>query len=107
MTRDELAGWAARHGWREIAGCPSLVKPGRPKDAIMRLSFKVTVVSLEVRKATKWEKVASAKYEDVALDEDGERVLGLGFEKVPSISMLMRENRDAQAFSGPFLKPGS
>jgi len=26
-------------------------------------------------------------------------VLGLGFEKVPSITMLMRENRDAQVFA--------
>src|SRR5277367_4564195 len=84
MTQDELSMWATRNGWQMMSGCPSLVKPGRPKDAIVRLSFKVTVVSLEVRKATKWEKVASAKYEDVSLDEDGERVLGLGFEKVPS-----------------------
>ena len=99
MTQDELTLWAARNGWRVMAGCPSLVKPGRPKDAIVRLSFKVTAVSLEVRKATKWEKVASAKYEDVSLDEDGERVLGLGFEKVPSITMLMRENLDAQVFA--------
>ena len=99
MTQDELTAWATRNGWRVIAGCPSLVKPGRPKEAIVRLSFKVTVVSLEVRKATKWEKVGSAKYEDVALDEEGERVLGLGFDRVPSIAMLMRENRDSQAFS--------
>ncbi len=98
MTQDELTLWATRNGWRMMAGCLSLVKPGRPKDAIVRLSFKITVVSLEVRKATKWEKVGSAKYEDVLLDEDNERVLGMGFEKVPSIAMLMRENRDAQAF---------
>jgi len=99
MTRDELILWATRNGWRMIAGYPSLVKPGRPKDAIVRLAFKVTVVSLEVRKATKWEKVDSAKYDDILMDEDGERVLGLGFEKIPSIAMLMRQNRDAQAFS--------
>jgi hypothetical protein len=99
MTQEEISQWAARNGWQMMAGCPSLAKPGRPKDAIIRLSFKVTVVTLEVRKATKWEKIASAKYEDVALDEDGERLLGLGFEKVPSITMLMRENRDAQVFS--------
>ena len=99
MTQEELTLWAVRNGWRMMAGCPSLIKPGRPKDAIVRLSFKVTVVSLEVRKATKWEKVASAKYEDVAVDEDGERLLGLGFEKVPSITMLMQENRDAQVFA--------
>ena len=99
MTQDELTLWATQNGWRVMAGCPSLAKPGRPKDAIVRLSFKVTVVSLEVRKATKWEKVASAKYEDVALDEDGELLLGLGFERVPSITMLMQENRDAQVFA--------
>jgi len=99
MTQEELTAWAVRNGWQMMTGCPSLAKPGRPKDAIVRLSFKVTVVSLEVRKATKWEKVTSAKYEDVTLDEDGERLLGLGFEKVPSITMLMRENRDAQVFA--------
>jgi hypothetical protein len=99
MTQDELTLWATRNGWQMIAGCPSLAKPGRPKDAIMRLSFKVTVVTLEVRKATRWEKVASAKYEDVILDDNGDRILGLGFEKVPSIVMLMRENRDAQVFA--------
>ncbi len=99
MTREDIAGWALRNGWQMMAGCPSLVKPGRPKDAIVRLSFKVTVVHLEVRRATKWEVVASAAYDAVTLDEDGERLLGIGFEKVPSISMLMRENRDAQVFA--------
>ncbi len=98
MTQVELTSWATLHGWRMVAGCLSLVKPGRPKEAILRLSFKVTVVSLEVRKATRWEKVGSAKFEDISLDEEGERLLGLGFEKVPSLIMLMRENRDAQAF---------
>ncbi len=99
MTQDELTAWAAANGWRMMAGAPSLVKPGRPKDAIVRIVFKATVVALEVRKATKWEKVGSAKYEEISLDEDGERVMGLGFEKVPSISMLMRENRDEQVFA--------
>ncbi len=99
MTQDELTAWAAGNGWRMIGGAMSLVKPGRPKDAIVRMVFKATVVALEVRKATKWEKVGSAKYEDIALDAEGERVMGLGFEKVPSISMLMRENRDEQVFA--------
>jgi hypothetical protein len=99
MDQSELTAWAMANGWRMMAGSPCLVKPGRPKDAIVRMSFKVTVVSLEVRKATKWEKVASAAYGDVTLDEDGERLLGLGFEKVPSIGMLMRENRDEQVFA--------
>ncbi len=97
MNADELTGWAVRNGWRMMAGSPSLVKPGRPGDAIVRIVMKATVASLEVRKATKWEKVASAKYEEIV--EDEERVLGLGFEKVPSIGMLMRENRDEQVFA--------
>jgi hypothetical protein len=99
MTREEIAAWAAANGWQTMAGCPSLAKPGRPKDAIVRLSFKVTVVHLEVRRATKWEVVARAAYDAVTLDEEGERLLGIGFEKVPSITMLMRDNRDAQVFA--------
>jgi len=99
MTQDELTAWAAAHGWRMMGGAMSLIKPGRPKDAIVRMVFKATVVALEVRKATKWEKVGSGKYEEISLDEEGERVMGLGFEKVPSISMLMRENRDEQVFA--------
>jgi len=99
MTKEELTAWAVGQGWQMMAGCPSLAKPGRPKDAIVRLSFKVTVVHLEVRRATKWEVVARAAYDAVTLDEDGERLLGMGFEKVPSITMLMRENRDAQVFA--------
>jgi hypothetical protein len=99
MTKEEVSAWAMSQGWQMMAGCPSLAKPGRPKDAIVRLSFKVTVVHLEVRRATKWEVVASAAYDAVTLDEDGERLMGIGFEKVPSITMLMRENRDAQVFA--------
>ena len=99
MTQDELTAWAKRNGWTIIAGCPSLTKPGRPKDPIVRLNCKITVAWLEVRKATKWEQLHSAKYEDITLDADGERLLGLGFEKIPSITMLMQENRDAQVFA--------
>jgi hypothetical protein len=99
VTQDELTAWAAANGWRMMGGAMSLAKPGRPGDAIVRMVFKATVVALDVRKATKWEKVGSAKYEEISLDAEGERVMGLGFEKVPSISMLMRENRDAQVFA--------
>ena len=34
MTQAELSAWASRNGWQMLAGCPSLMKPGRPKDAI-------------------------------------------------------------------------
>jgi hypothetical protein len=58
------------------------------------------VVSLEVKKpAGKWEKIASESYGKITLDSEGERPLGLGFEKIPSFSMLMRENKDRQVFA--------
>ena len=40
-----------------IAGNPSLTKPSAPKEAIVRMVFKATVVNLEIKKpAGKWEK---------------------------------------------------
>jgi hypothetical protein len=100
MDRAELTNWALSNGWREIAGALSLTKPGRPNEAIVRLVFKTTVVALEVKKpAGKWEKIASAAYGAIALDPETDRPNGLGFEKIPSFSMLMRENKDQNAFS--------
>ena len=62
--------------------------------------FKATVVTLEVRKlAGKWEKVASEAYAKVLPHPEGGPPGGLGFEKVPSITMLMQENRDQMVFS--------
>lgn len=101
MQREELSAWALKNGFREIAGVLSLTKPSSPKEAIVRLVFKATVVSLEVKKpAGKWEKIASAAYAAVVPDPETEIPRGLGFEKIPSVSMLMRENRDAQVFAG-------
>ncbi len=100
MTQDELSAWALRNGWQVLAGSLSLVKPTAPKEAIVRMIFKATVVSLEVKKpAGKWEKIASAPYAQIVYDEEGERPAGLGFEKIPSFAMLMRENKDRLAFS--------
>jgi len=99
MTKDELTDWALRNGWQMLAGCPSLTKPSAPKEAIVRMVFKATVVNVEVKKpAGKWEKVAGERYAKVTMDEDGERPLGLGFEKIPSFAMLMRDNKDRQVF---------
>ncbi len=101
MQREELTAWALKNGWQEIAGVLSLTKPSAPKEAIVRLVFKATVVSLEVKKpAGKWEKMASAAYAQIEMDEQDERPMGLGFEKIPSFSMLMRENKDRQVFGG-------
>ena len=99
MTKEELTAWALANGWRVIAGHPSLTKPGRPNDPIVRLVLKATVVNLEVRKpAGKWEKVAGESYAQVAHGSDDALPQGLGFEKVPSISSLMQQNRDEMVF---------
>ena len=99
MTKDELTRWALANGWRVIAGHPSLTKPGVPNDPIVRLVLKATVVNLEVRKpAGKWEKVAGGSYANVVQGSADEPPRGLGFEKIPSFSLLMQQNRDAMVF---------
>ena len=105
MTQQELTDWALRNGWQMIGGMPSLTKPSSPKDAIVRMVLKATVVNLEVKKpAGKWEKVAGAAYNAVAADPETGLPQGLGFETIPSFSTLMRENKDRQVFAG-FGKP--
>lgn len=99
MTKEELTGWALAHGWKLIAGHPSLTRPGAPNDPIVRLVLKATVVNLEVRKpAGKWEKVGGESYARVVPGVDDALPGGLGFEKVPSITSLMQQNRDAMVF---------
>lgn len=100
MTKDELTAWATANGWRSIDGQLSLAKPRAPTQPIVRLLLKATVATLEIRKpAGKWEKVASAAYAKVSPgDEDG-LPRGLGFESVPSLAMLMQDNRDQMVFA--------
>ena len=102
MTQAELTDWALANGWQMLAGGPCLTKPSAPKEAIVRMVFKATVVSVEVKKpAGKWEKVASTAYKAVIADPDGEDMpRGLGFETIPSFRTLMRDNKDRQVFSG-------
>lgn len=100
MTQDELTSWALANGWQIIAGHASLTKPSAPKEAIVRLVLKATVVNLEVKKpAGKWEKFSSAAYAAVQPDPETDWPMGLGFEKIPSFSMLMRDNKDRQTFA--------
>jgi hypothetical protein len=100
MDKDELTSWALKNGWQVIAGCPSLTKPSSPKEAIVRMVFKTTVVNLEVKKpAGKWEKVAGQSYAKIQSDPDTELPLGLGFDTIPGFTMLMRENKDRLTFS--------
>ncbi|MFC0384880.1 hypothetical protein EAH89_25890 [Roseomonas nepalensis] len=100
MDKDELTAWALKNGWQVMAGAPSLTKPSNPKEAIVRMAFKATVVNLEVKKpAGKWEKVSGEAYGKIQPDPETGVPQGLGFEKIPSFSMLMQENRDARVFA--------
>ena len=100
MDRDELTAWALANGWQVLAGVPSLTKPSAPKEAIVRLVFKTTVVNLEVKKpAGKWEKISGASYGSIRPDEETGLPQGLDFEQIPSFSMLMRDNKDRQVFA--------
>jgi hypothetical protein len=100
MQREDLTAWALANGWQIIGGNPSLTKPSAPKEAIVRIIFRATVVTLEVKKpAGKWEKFASAAYAAITTDADSDWPIGLGFEKIPSFSMLMRDNKDRHTFA--------
>jgi hypothetical protein len=100
VTGEEIKAWAMQNGWQIIGGHPSLTKRSSPKEAIVRLVMKATVVHLEARKpAGKWEKIGGQSYEKILADEETGAPVGLGFEAVPGIRMLMQANRDRQAFS--------
>lgn len=100
MDKESLTAWALANGWRIIAGHPSLTKPAVPKEPIVRLVMLATVVNLEVKKpAGKWEKIGGAAYGAVEADSEGGLPSGIGLEKVPSITRLMQQNKDAQVFA--------
>jgi hypothetical protein len=101
MDKDELTGWALTNGWRMIAGHPSLTKPSSPGEAIVRMVLKATVATLEVKKpAGKWEKVSSAPYARIEADPEAGPPRGLGLDTIPSLGMLMRDNKDRMVFAG-------
>ena len=100
MDKDALTAWALGNGWTMVAGMPSLTKPSAPKEAIVRMVLKATVANVEVKKpADKWEKVAGESYGKIAADPETGMPQGLGFERIPSFTMLMRDNKDRQVFA--------
>ena len=104
MTKDELTAWAMASGWTMAAGHPSLMKPsmkaGKPKEPVIRMVLKATVVHIEAKKpAGKWEKFSGAAYAEVLPDEETGVPLGLGFETFPGFRMLMQENKDRLVFA--------
>ena len=95
MDKNELTSWALANGWQIIAGYPSLTKPRSPKEAIVRLVLKATVVNVEVKKpAGKWEKVSGEAYAKVVPDPDTGIPGGLGLTSIPGFTMLMQDNKD-------------
>lgn len=100
MDKDDLTAWALANGWQMIAGCPSLTKPSAPKEAIVRMVLKATVVNLEVKKpAGKWEKFSGLGYAKIQPDPETGLPLGLGLDTIPGFGMLMRENKDRMVFA--------
>jgi hypothetical protein len=100
MTKDELVEWALKNGWQMIGGFPSLTKPNSPKDAIVRLVLKSTLVNLEIKKpAGKWEKVSGAEYKKIVADPDTGFPHGLGMENMANLSYLMEDNKNRMVFA--------
>jgi hypothetical protein len=108
MTKDELTSWALANGWQTIAGYPSLTKPSRPSEAIVRLVLKGTVANLEIKKpAGKWEKVASAAYSKIEADPETGFPRGLGLDTITGFTMLMEDNRNRAMFARMSARPKS
>ena len=101
MTADELRAWALGSGWTMVGGFLSLTKPSNPKEAVVRMVLKATVVHVEAKKpAGKWEKLSGDAYARVVADPETGVPGGLGFDKLPGFRVLMQENRDRQVFAG-------
>ena len=100
MTKEELTAWALANGWQMIGENPSLVKPTRPNEAIVRMVLKATVAQIEIKKPSgKWEKVASESYAKIAYDDYAELPTGLGLATISGLTMLMQDNKDRLAFA--------
>ena len=100
MDKEELTEWALANGWQMIAGCPSLTKPSSPKEAIVRLVLKGTVVNLEIKKPVgKWEKVFGASYSKIIPDEETGFPRGLGLDTISGLAFLMEDNKNRAVFA--------
>jgi hypothetical protein len=110
MDKAELEGWALKNGWTVIAGHPSLTKPSKPSEAIVRLILKETVVILEIKKPVgKWEKITSVPYKKIEADPETGFPRGLGLDTISGFAMLMEDNKNRAVFAkltgskpGPF-----
>jgi hypothetical protein len=100
VDKDELTNWALANGWQMIAGCLSLTKPSAPKEAIVRMVLKTTVVNLEVKRpAGKWQKIASEGYGKIKSDPETGLPRGLGFDNISGFTQLLEDNRNRSVFA--------
>jgi len=100
VNKDDLARWALANGWIMIDGHPSLTKPSKPNEAIVRMILKTTVVNIEFKKpAGKWEKISSVPYAKVEADPETGFPRGLGFDTISGFSMLMEDNKNRAVFA--------
>ena len=100
MTKDELTDWALANGWQMVGEHPSLMKPRKAGEAIVRMVLKATVAQIEIKKPSgKWEKVASESYTKVGFDDYAELPTNLGLTTISGLTALMRDNKDRMAFA--------
>lgn len=100
MTKEELTAWALANGWQMVGEHPSLMKPSKATEAIVRMVLKATVAQIEIKKPSgKWDKVASESYDKIAYDDYAELPTGLGLTTISGLTMLMQDNKDRRAFS--------
>ena len=106
MEKDELKRWALANGWQEMGGDLCLTKPSSPKEAIVRMVLKSTVVNIEVKKPVgKWEKIAGEPYSKVTADAETGFPRGLGLDTISGFSMLMEDNKNRAVFAKLMAKP--
>ena len=100
MNKEELTDWALKNGWQLIGADLCLMKPSNPKDAIVKLVLKGTVVNLEIKKPIgKWEKISSVSYGKITPDAETGFPRGLGLETMNNFSMLMEDNKNRMVFA--------
>jgi hypothetical protein len=100
MDKDELINWALANGWQMISGCLSLTKPSAPKEAIVRMVLKATVVNVEVKRpAGKWAKITSESYGKIKPDPETGLPRGLGFDTISGFTQLMEDNKNRAVFA--------
>jgi hypothetical protein len=108
MDKEELTRWALANGWQMIGGYPSLTKPSSPKEAIVRMVLKGTLVNIEVKKPVgKWDKVSGANYSKIEADTETGFPRGLGLDTISGFQMLMEDNKHRAVFAKLNARPKS